>query len=124
MPSNLRVIHARDFIKASLDGELDLAKSKDLLIEIASASAGLADFEVLVDVRKAQMQLSFSDMWFLAEALAHYRAAFSGKTAVLCPVEGFDQARFFEQCARHKQFKLRAFTSFEDAIDWLIDSAP
>ena len=120
MPTNVKIIRAHDFIKATPEGKLDFEKSKNLLMEIASASASLADYEILVDTRKAQTVMSITDLFFLATELGKRPNAFSRKTAVLCPLEQFDHAGFFALCAENRGLQVKAFTSFEDAIEWLI----
>lgn len=121
MSTDIRIIHAHDFIKAVPEGQLDLEKSKKLLMEIASASTPLADYEIILDTRKAQTELSITDLWYLAAELSKLREAFfPKKTAVLCPLEKFDHAGFFALCSKNRGFQVMAFTSFEDAIEWLI----
>jgi hypothetical protein len=68
--------------------------------------------------------MSVTDLWYLAAELAKFRGASSRKTAVLCPVEEFDFAAFFALCAENQGFRIKAFTSFEDAIQWLIGMEP
>jgi hypothetical protein len=36
-------------------------------------------------------------------------------------LEQFDYAGFFALCAQNRGFQVSAFTSFEDAIEWLIE---
>ena len=123
MPVNIRIIHAHDFIKATPEGRLDLEESKKLLIEIASASAPLVDYHMILDTRKAQSEMSVSDLWHLAAELSknfHKAVSRIPKTAVLCPRERFDHAEFFALCAQNRGYQVSAFTSFEDALEWLI----
>jgi hypothetical protein len=123
MPATIRIIHAHDFIKANSNGQLDLEASKQLLTELASAVAALVDYGVLLDTRKSHSELSVTDLWYLvAELSNHFREAFSRsyKTAVLCPLERFDHAEFFALCAKNRGFNVRAFTSVEDAHEWLL----
>ena len=61
MPTDIRIIHAHEFIKATPGGQLDLENAKKLLMEIASASAPLVDYEIILDTRRAQSGLSVSD---------------------------------------------------------------
>jgi hypothetical protein len=124
MPTNIRIIRAHEFIKATPEGQLDLQNAKELLIEIAAASGPSFDYEVLIDTRKAQAELSITDLWYLATELSTFRKAFSRKTAVLCPSERFDYAGFFALCAQNIGFRIRAFTSFENAIEWLVEEGP
>ncbi len=119
MLSNIRIIHAKDFIKSTPEGPPDLERSKKLLLEIASASALSADYAIILDSRKAETVLSVSDVWYLATELSKYRKAFSRMTAVICPREEFDHAAFFALCSQNRGFNISAFISFEDAIEWL-----
>jgi hypothetical protein len=120
VPSHIRIIRAQEFIVATPEGQLDLERSKSLLMEIGSAGASLTDYEILLDTRKTRSAMSVGDLWFLAAELSSIGRAFARRTAVLCPREGFDQAAFFALCAKNRGFQVRAFTSFEDAIEWLI----
>lgn len=121
MATNIRIIHARDFLRATPEGPYDLDKSKKLLIEIATASAAMADYEILVDMRSAHVKMSAADVFFLANELVKHYKAFATKTAVLCPVKDFDNAGFFALCAQNRGFRLKAFTAFEEAIEWLTE---
>ncbi len=124
MPTNIRVIHARDFIRARADGLLDRETSMSLLAEIAAAGAALAERHVLLDTRQAQSVMSVADLWFLASELATHGAAREQRTAVLCPTDEFDRAEFFALCAQNRGLRIAAFTAFEDAIEWLIAGWP
>ena len=120
MPGTVKVIQAREFIRARPDGEANLEAAEELLKDIAEAGEGLEAFEILVDTRDVSGRLSAASLWSLAERLVRYRKTFAHRTAVLCPVERFDHARFFALCAENKGFNLRAFTSYEDAMEWLL----
>src|SRR5271166_4792663 len=98
MPTNIKIIRARDFVRATPEGQFDLRKSKEVLVEVASTSANLANVEVVLDTRLAQTNLSVADVWYLAAELSRLRDAYRGKTAVLCPTEHFDKAEFFALC--------------------------
>jgi hypothetical protein len=121
MAINIRIIRAHEFIKATLEGQINLEESKKLLLEFAATSGPSVDYEVLLDVRKTQLELSIADLWYLAAELSNFRKALPRKTAVLCPLEQFDYAGFFALCAQNRGFHISAFTSFEDAIEWLIE---
>ena len=121
MAINIRIIRAHEFIKATLEGQINLEESKKLLLEFAATSGLSVDYEVLLDVRKTQLELSIADLWYLSAELSNFRKALPRKTAVLCPLEQFDYAGFFALCAQNRGFHISAFTSFEDAIEWLIE---
>ena len=125
MPANIRIIHAHDFITATPEGRLDLEASKKLLVEIASAAAPLVDYDIVLDTRKTQSELSATDLCYLvAELSDNFRKAFSRtlKVAVLCPMERSEHAKFFALCAEKTGLHIRAFTSVSDAYEWLTAS--
>lgn len=124
MTTDIRLINARDFVRVTSEGKLDFEQSMKILTEIALATAPLVAYEILLDTRQAHVQISEADLWYLAAELSKLRKAFSGKTAVLCPVERFDDAAFFALCSKNRGIMVKAFTSFEDAINWLIGMAP
>jgi hypothetical protein len=119
MPTDIRVVLARDFIRATADGELDFESSKKALTEVASAASHLVTYEILLDTRKTQARTSVADLWYLAAELSSLGTTFCRRTAVLCPIEHFDNAAFFETCAQNRGFRVKAFASFEEAMDWL-----
>jgi hypothetical protein len=119
MPTDIRIIHAHDFIKATPEGHLDFEESKKLLIEIAAASRSMIYYEIILDTRQAKAVMSGIQLWDLAGELIKYHAAFSRKIAVICSLAQFDYAEFFARCAQERGFKISAFTTLDDAIDWL-----
>ena len=98
--------------------------SKKALVEVASMTAHLVKYKILLDTRKAQIQIPVADLWYLASELYNIGKAFYQKTAILCPIEQFDYAAFFELCSKNRGFQIQAFTSFEAAIEWLTEMEP
>jgi len=126
MPTNVKIIHARDFIRATPGGVLDLQASEALLLDIVEASGQIADVDVLLDTRRTMTVLSTSDLWGLAQKVAIAGAKSVRRTAVLCPAERFDHARFFSMCGERHGLDIRAFLDYEHAMEWLVagDHAP
>jgi hypothetical protein len=122
MPATIRIIHATDFIKATAEGELDLTESARILAEIVWAT-DLKDYEVILDTRHAHSSMSVTNLWYLASEINKVGGKLPRKTAVLCPRERFDHAAFFALCAQNRGFSVRAFTCYEDAMEWLIADA-
>lgn len=120
MPSDIRIIHAHEFMKATPNGEFDLEETKKVLAEIALASAPSNDYDILVDTRGAHSELTVSDLLNLADEIHAVRKAFTRKTAILVPRERLDHAEFFAACVQERGFRARAFTSLGDAMAWLI----
>jgi hypothetical protein len=120
MPTNVRIVHAGEFIRATPSGVLDLVASEQLLADLTRTSKRLPDAHVLLDTRNAMTTLNTSDLWTLAEKAANDVERTRRRTAVLCPAERFDHARFFAMCAERHSLNIRAFVDYEHAIEWLI----
>jgi len=128
MAANLRIISLRDFLKLAPQGSQDFKTLKQALSEAASVKGAFLDYDLLVDTRGAEVQLSVTDIWELAKFLATIIRAgtsksFMAKIAILCPAEKFDHATFFSLCAQNRALNVRAFTSFEDTFEWLSGSS-
>ena len=122
MTAKIKIIHAQDFLKATPEGELDFEESKRILLEIASVVVPQDDYDLIIDTRKAHSVMSPNDLWQLSKEISTFGEKFRRKTAVICPRERFDQAKFFELCSHNRGYQIHAFTSYEDAIDWLCSS--
>lgn len=124
MALKLHVIHAKDFVKMTPRGEFDFDSTRDLMIKAISVESKASELEILFDFRKACAELTTTDIWYLAEALDKNRALFHEKIAILIgPNQNFDNAKFFELCATNRGLEVRAFTSYEEAINWLFPSS-
>jgi hypothetical protein len=124
MPTKIQIIHAHDFLKATTDGKLDLEASKALLTQIATASSGLEDHDIILDTRAAHSSLTAFDLWYLAREVAIHRNFFGRKKAILCPADRFDHAELFALCAEDRGLKAQAFTSYEAAMEWILAEEP
>ena len=124
MPVDLRIIRISDFIDWAPHGSQTFGSIKSVLAEAASAYGAFSKYDVLFDIRGAEIDLSILDIWELATYVANVvhqgpPKSFRAKLAVLCPVQDFDHAKFFELCAGNRGLNIRAFTSFEEVFDWL-----
>jgi hypothetical protein len=119
VPSDIRIIRAHEFIRATPEGNVDFDRAKKVLVEVALASGPFADYDVILDVRNVQFDMSEADLWDLAAELHELRQAFSRRTAVLVAPERSDYAGYFAILAQKQGFDLSAFTHFADAMEWL-----
>jgi len=119
MPSDIRIIRAHEFIRATPEGQFDLGQAKKVLAGIASVSAPSDDYDVILDARNAEFDMDVADLWELAAELHRLRQAFSRRTAVLVPPGNSDYAGFFALCAQERGFEVCAFTHPGDAMEWL-----
>ena len=124
MATNVRVIQASDFVRATPDGRCDIPTGERLLLDIAEAASELDDFNVLVDTRKLSGMLTGAELWHLAEKFVNHPHIGRRKTAVLCPDFRLDHARFFAARADPQGGNVEAFSSYEEAMDWLLESGP
>jgi DNA-binding response OmpR family regulator len=116
----IQIIKAGDFVISTPTGDLDMKTSREGLAEIAETGTDLQDYTVLIDLRDIKSRLSMIDIYELAYELVKYGKTFRRKTAVLARDDkDIGQARFFEDAAQNRGFKVRAFTVFEEAIIWL-----
>jgi hypothetical protein len=123
MSTNVRVVHPSDFLRARSDGRVDLDMAKSLLAQVAEAAATLDEYDILIDIRDVVGRLTPDEVGDLAGSLDQYRSVFLRKTAVLCPRERFDNAKLFSLLAVSHGFRhVRAFLSYEDAMEWLLAS--
>jgi hypothetical protein len=99
MTTEVKVIRAKDFIKATPEGDLDIAKSRELLLQVVSAKAVLQEYAVILDTRRAESNLSAYELWYLACELQKVSDSFLRSTAIICPQKRFERAKFFAPCA-------------------------
>ena len=119
MTTDIRVITAREFVKATVQGTFDLNRSKAILEELASADPSPTGFDVMLDVREAPSYLSLADLSTLAIEFTRLQIGAGHKTAVLTSSDRYDNALFFAASARNLGGRVHALTLFEEAFDWL-----
>src|SRR5262245_22966206 len=98
MPHDIRVITAREFLRADLHGRIDLATSKRIFEEMARACAAAPGRHVLLDVRDATGEkLTSVDLYELVQSLCGLGLGVLNRIAIVrVPRDTFDRARFFE----------------------------
>ena len=121
MPADIKIIHTKEFIRATPDGILNLEETKKLFLDIVSVSEKNHKYNIVIDARNAEFIMSAIDLWYLmAEMFKNYNA-FSQKMVILYLAGHFDNVEFFELCSQNKGFSVNAFTSYEEAIEWLFE---
>jgi hypothetical protein len=120
MRVNYKIIQAKDFIKATPTGKVDLNESKKVLGQIAKMEELIGDHELLLDLREVHSNLDHTDLHELILELGRHKEVFRSKIAVLArDDEQFNKAVFLEMCANIDGFTVTAFTDFEKATNWL-----
>jgi hypothetical protein len=120
--TNIKVIPARDFVRATQDGHVDFQASKRMIDEIVASTQGLDEYEILIDVRGKTGCLAPEELWRLAEEFVRHGHTFQHRTAVLCAPADFGRAKFVEYRADHHGLNIEAFVSYEEAMEWLISA--
>ena len=121
MATKIKIITPSDFMKVTPDGIININTSKQLLADIAKADTPRADYELLIDFRNTQSDLSITNVYELAAELMNHGDTFRRKVALLVlPGMDFDRASFFEICSHNRGFLINAFTDYEKAISWLL----
>jgi hypothetical protein len=119
------MVRGAQFIHADHDGTLDLASSRDTLCTLLSEEAGESNqkFDLLFDVRDAEIDLTMSDVWTLVQDIEQCAPGFDERLALLDDWDQtFDRMQFMEASAHEVGFQVRAFIDFESAVDWLWES--
>ena len=123
MATKIKIVTARDFLEVTPDGIIDITTSRKLLADIAKAEYDTVDYELLIDFRDTQFQLSVTDVYKLAGELGKHGDTFRGKVALLVlPGVDFKQAHFFETCSQNRGFLINAFTDYENAVRWILNA--
>jgi hypothetical protein len=121
MATNFKVISASDFLEVTTDGIVNITTSRQLLTDIAMAQPAQPDYEMVVDFRGTESQLSIIDVYHLAAELCQHGNTFRRKIAlIVTPGLNFDRASFFETCSFNRGFLIRAYTDYEAAIRWIL----
>lgn len=115
-----RLLSCEDVLELTVDGALDLARSRALLEQVLASAQG---HDVLVDLRSVSddSPLSFADVFQLVRMLQATPGGFRGRMALLGrdrPL--FEKTQFFESSASEYGFQVRAFLDFEAAVRWLM----
>ncbi len=120
MDLNLRIIHHKDFLQTTPSGEVDLEKSRQMLLRLASVNKPPNNLDVLFDVRGATPHMTILDITDLVGVMIQNRDSFRNKLAILTqPGPRLELAKFMELYAENRGFQVAAFDDFEAAILWL-----
>jgi hypothetical protein len=123
MATKIKIISVREFLEITPNGTINIATSRQLLVDIAKADHQPVDHELLVDFRDTQSALSVLDIYQLAAELCQHGDTFRGKVALLVlPGVSFDHAHFFESCSHNRGLSINAFTDYEKAMRWILSA--
>ena len=102
MATKIKFVTASDFLEITPEGTINLATSRQLLVEIAKTDHPPADYDLLIDFRDTHWHMSTLDLYNLAGEWIKYGDTFRGKVARLVFTGvTFRAAEFFETCSHN-----------------------
>jgi hypothetical protein len=123
-PARVKTYKVKDFLRLTERGKIDVARSKEIVRQLAAAAAYHVDHNILLDLRETTVkEENMSEVLEVALEIARYRAAFKGKLANLLPADEtrLSIARQLKALMDLEGFQYEIFTSFEGAMEWLSD---
>lgn len=128
MPLELQVIRASDFIRLGATGQFDLARSKEVLAELAGACRKRGINRAMLDLRSLHPGptpvFSPSDLAYLVNTFREIGFTREQKLAVLYASDPHHRAKMFAFISALRGWHVAAFGSFEEAMVWLSDDEP
>ena len=127
MNTTRKTFPPKHLLAMTSSGTIDLAASKTALKNLAVDPDFRANYEVLLDLRDSECDLSLSDVFEIAIFIARPDPALPPRQKIAVLVSGkdaFDHAKFLEQCSKHQGIKVNAFDDHEKASKWLDADLP
>ncbi len=113
----IEVTREKDFVLVTARGKHTVGQGRESLRQIAETAA--VDGRLLLDVREASSFLSLTDVRALVEEFAELGLGAGRKTAIVSSADRFDNVHFFAVSARSMGLDVQAFSSFDEAREWL-----
>src|SRR5580765_1714864 len=108
-------------------GTIDLAASQSALKSLAADPEFDRHYEILLDLRSSDCELSVMDVYEIARYLAWPDPALPTRKKIAVLVSGqraFDHAKFLEVCSTNRGSQIGAFEDYEKASEWLDADLP
>ena len=122
MVSGIKVYKVKDFVRTTQTGNIDLKRSKEIVIDLANAAGSHADHNILIDMRETSVSVSnIVDILEVAREFGSSVSSFKNKIANIVPDdhERMVIAHRFKACMDMQGFEWEIFTDYEGAIEWL-----
>ena len=121
MATKIKIITVTEFLEVTPEGKMDITTSRQLLVDIAKDEHQPVDYDLLIDFRNTQWEMSTIDLYQLASQLIEHGNTFRKKVAILVlPGINFDPASFLATCSNNRGFQISAFNDYENALRWLL----
>ncbi len=121
MNVSIEIVKARDFLKTTARGELDLKKCKELLNKIVEKAIKHNKHHILIDIRgTSSPKMGTIELYSLVAEMEKYKDVLNNKMVILDDDdENYNKVEFIEMCAKNRGFSINAVTDYEEAINWL-----
>ena len=127
MRSTRQAFPLKDLIVMTSSGTIDLAASKSALKKLAADPEFDRHYEVLLDLRNSECEMTVMDVYEIAKDLAWPDPALPTRKKIAVLVSGqraFDHAKFLEVCSANRGVQVGAFEDYEKASEWLDTELP
>ena len=125
MLSGIKVYNVKDFVRKTQTGNIDLKRSKEMVIELANVSGSYVNHNILIDLRETTVSVSnILDILEVALEFGSSVSSFKNKIANIVPDdhERMVIAHRFKACMDMQGFEWEIFTDYESAIEWLSET--
>ena len=127
MRTTRKAFPLKDLIVMTSSGTIDLAASKSALKRLAADPEFDRHYEILLDLRNSECEMSVMDVYEIAKDLAWPDPALPTRKKIAVLVSGeraFDHAKFLEVCSTNRGVQVGAFEDYEKASEWLDTELP
>lgn len=119
------VIEIKEFLKLKPSGEFDPDETLKILGKLSELMESSDDNKILFDIRESYSSLNLTayDVYLFVRELVKNRNTLHNRIAVLTRKDyQFDNGKFFELCANNRGLEAKAFTEFEEVMDWFSET--
>jgi hypothetical protein len=127
MRTTRKAFPLKHLIIMTSSGTIDLVASKSALKTLAADPEFDKHYEVLLDLRDSECELSVMDVYEIATYLAWPDPALPTRKKIAVLVSGqraFDHAKFLEVCSTNRGIQVGAFEDYDKASEWLDADLP
>ena len=123
MSEKYTIDQTNNFIIKRETRELNIENFRNLLQELAAASAIYPDHSLLIDIREIPPLKNFSEVFTIVIETIRFHHAFRNRIAVIIRNEParLERTKFFKAGLMISKYQLEYFIDYEKAIDWLSD---
>ena len=125
MLSEIKIYNVKDFVRTTQTGNIDIKRSKEIVIDLANAAGSHADHNILIDMRETSVSVSnIVDILEVAREFGSSVSSFKNKIAniVSDDHERMVIAHRFKACMDMQGFEYEIFNDYESAIEWLSET--